>query len=135
MSLCEALGIDATVCEPGKQALSAQHRALIFERARGRCKQSMNLDAHLTRLNGNRGQKWDYLLLTNQIVAVEVHPFDETALKTKKQETQAALEKIRYGNATRIESWVALITSDIRTDLAARLYAQHRIRVSRTYTA
>jgi hypothetical protein len=89
----------ADFTKPGKQALKAEHRGLVIERAPARVACSLALDGALTATK-KAGKKWDYVLVPTSSTThttpfgMEVHPVREGEVKdiiAKKKAAEAAL--------------------------------------------
>ncbi len=122
----------------GKQALKAEHRALMIESRQRKVAFSLDFDAAMTD-QYLMHKRWDYFLQTSlsgdDVHAVEIHAYRPTELLGKKNGTLAILGLVCPEGAEAIKSWTALVLGNApRPDIAARFTAETRIRIARRLT-
>jgi len=139
MSAMEASPLLAPHVRQGKQALKGEHRALLLESSDARVLRSVDFEAAAAGLLVEQ-KRWDYLMETSRgsaeaLHAVEVHEFDQSALREKKAGTLAILKARSPGTANHIRSWQVLVKGALpRQDIVARFKADARIEVGRQLT-
>jgi hypothetical protein len=139
MSRIDASPLLGPHARQGKQALKGEHRELLLETGEARVLKSVDFEAAAAGLL-MKHKRWDYLIETlaraaEALHAVEVHEFDQSALRDKKAGTVAVLEAHSPGTADHIRSWQVIVKGALpRQDIIARFKADAQIEVGRRLT-
>lgn len=120
----------------GKRAVKAEHRPRLIESDSARVLSSISFEDAVAHLHDSR-KRWDYFIevtgAANRMHAVEVHAFEPTVLRAKKQGTLAILRERCPAAEDTIDSWRVIVRGSLpRSDLIARFRADTRIDVDRS---
>lgn len=120
---------------PGKQGIKGEHRKLIKETAARKVFQSVDFEL-AAEMQMKKLRRWDYFIEVQPnattMHAVEVHEFDRSALKAKKEGTLTILRATCPASADSIKSWNVIVRGALpRQDVLARFKADSRISLGR----
>ncbi|MGQ0710154.1 MAG: hypothetical protein ACT4NV_10430 [Rhodoferax sp.] len=138
MKALAASEIFAKHIKTGKKALKSEHRRKIVDGRKNKFSKSIDFDEVSTNQRLSPPLKrWDYFLSTTnnpeKMLAVEIHPYKESDLRKKRSDTVLLLQKHCPRAVDEIIGWHVVITSEIRSDQAARFTAETGIKLHRQF--